>query len=168
MENELKKLIERLAERFPDKESALLPALCYLQNTYGCVSKEGMSTIAATLNVSEARVFSAASFYSMLNLKPEGKYIIQICTNVVCTLLTENPLLEYIYSSLGIREGEVTPDGLFSIKEVECIGACGNAPAMMINADRYENITFARVDGVLESIRMDEEQDLPAGRKGPE
>ncbi len=153
MEKKLKDTISRLSKRFPEKESALLPALCYLQNTYGSVSKEGMSTIAAILNVSEARVFSAASFYSMLNLKPEGKYIIQICANVVCTLLTENPLLEHISNSLGIRAGEITPDGLFSIKEVECIGACGNAPAMMINADRYENLTFEKVDEILESIR---------------
>ncbi len=159
MKDNLKNLIERLADRFTEKESALLPALCYLQNTYGSVSKEGMSMIADILDLSEARVFSAASFYSMLNLKPEGEYIIQVCTNVVCTLLTENPLLEYIYSSLGIREGEITPDGLFSIKEVECIGACGNAPAMMINSDRYEKLTFARVDEIIESIRIEEAED---------
>ena len=157
MNEELKQLIKRLAKRFPEKESALLPALCYLQDRDGYVSKEGMRSIAVILNVSEARVFSAASFYSMLNLEPEGKYIIQICTNVVCTLLTENPLLGYISNSLGIRKGEMTPDGLFSIKEVECLGACGYAPAMQINADRYENLTFERVDEIIDSIRMDEE-----------
>jgi NADH-quinone oxidoreductase subunit E len=154
MNDELKKLIERLAERFPEKESALLPTLCYLQDTYGYVSKEGMRSITIILNVSEARVFSTASFYSMLNFEPEGEYIIQICANVVCTLLTENPLLEHISNSLGICAGEITPDGLFSIKEVECIGACGNAPAMMINADLHENLTFEKVDEILESIRM--------------
>lgn len=156
MNDELKQLIERLAERFPKNESALLPALCYLQNRDGYVSGDGMRSIAVILNVPEARVFSAASFYSMLNLEPEGKYIIQICTNVVCTLLTEKPLLEYISNSLGIREGEITPDGLFSIKEVECIGACGYAPAMMINADRYENLTFERFDEIIDLIRKGE------------
>ena len=159
MKDDLKNIINRLAERFPERESVILPALCYLQNTYGYVSEEGMRSIAVTLRVSEARIFSAASFYSMLNLEPEGKYIIQICTNVVCSLLTENPLLEYISTSLGIRAGEVTLDGLFSIKEVECIGACGYAPAMMINEDRYENLTFEKVDVIIDSIRNREEKD---------
>ncbi|GBE41245.1 MAG TPA: NAD(P)H-dependent oxidoreductase subunit E [Nitrospirae bacterium] len=156
MKEELKDIINRLAERFPEKESALLPALCYLQNRDGYVSEEGMKSVAVILDLPEARVFSTASFYSMLNLKPEGKYIIQICTNVVCTLLTENPLLEYISNSLGIREGEVTPDGLFSIKEVECLGACGYAPAMHINEERYENLTFESVDEIIGSIRKSE------------
>ena len=159
MENELKNIIERLTERFPEKESVILPALTYLQNTYGHVSKEGMSMLAVILNVSEARVFSAASFYSMLNLEPEGKYIFQICTNVVCTLLTENPLLEYISNSLGIREGDVTPDGLFSLKGVECLGACGYAPAMQVNAEHYENVTFEMVDKIIDSIRKSEGRD---------
>ena len=153
MNDKLKNLIERLAGRFPERESAILPALCYLQNRDGYVSEEGMKSIAVILNMSEARVFSAASFYSMLNLAPEGKYIIQICTNVVCALLTENPLLEYISDSLGIRAGEITSDGLFSMKAVECIGACGYAPAMMINEDRYENLTFEKVNGIIDAIR---------------
>jgi len=145
-------------ERFPERGSALLPALCYLRDRDGYVSKEGMMSIAVILDLPDARVFSVASFYSMLNLEPEGKYIIQICTNLVCTLLTENPLLEYISNSLGIREGEVTPDGLFSIREVECLGACGYAPAMQINEERYENLTFEKVDEIIGSIRSSEGQ----------
>jgi NADH-quinone oxidoreductase E subunit len=156
MDKQLRDTIYRLAERFPEKSSALLPALCYLQNSDGYVSKEGMRSIAVILDLPEARVFSTASFYSMLNLEPEGKYIVQICTNVVCTLLTENPLLEYISNSLGIRAGEVTSDGLFSIKQVECLGACGYAPAIQINAERYENLTFEKVDEILDSIRKRE------------
>ena len=151
-DRELRDIINRLAERFPEKESVILPALCYLQNRDGYVSTGGMRSIAVIINVPEARVFSTASFYSMINLEPEGKYIIQICTNVVCTLLTENPLLAYVSNSLGISEGEATPDGLFSIKEVECLGACGYAPAMQINAERYENLTYERVDEIIASI----------------
>ena len=166
MDKTLKDIINRLAERFPEKESAILPALCYLQNTHGYVSEEGMRTLAVILRVSEARIFSAASFYSMLNLEPEGKYIIQICTNVVCTLLTENPLLEYISNSLGIRPGEVSSDGLFSIQKVECLGACGYAPAMDINNDRYENLTFEKLDEILGSIKKGEGRPAsPACRK---
>jgi NADH-quinone oxidoreductase E subunit len=153
MEKELKQLIERLAGKFPERESAILPALCYLRSRDGYVSKEGMKSVAVILNMPEARVFSVASFYSMLNLAPEGKYIIQICANVVCTLLAENPMFEYISDSLGIRAGEITSDGLFSMKEVECIGACGYAPAMMINEDRYENLTFEKVNGIIDAIR---------------
>lgn len=153
MHDDLKNVIERLAERFPHKESAILPALTSLQDSDGYVSEEGMRTVSAALKVPEAMVFSTASFYSMLNLRPEGKYIIRICTNVVCTLLTGNPLFEYISDSLGIREWEVTPDGLFSIQGVECLGACGSAPAMMINSDRYENVTYEMVDEILDSIQ---------------
>lgn len=153
MNEELKNIIEKLSERFPEKGSAVLPALCYLQNTEGYVSREGMETIAAVLGLPEAKVFSTAGFYSMLNLEPEGKYIIRICTNVVCTLLTENPLLEYVSQSLGIREGEVTPDGLFSIQTVECLGSCGSAPAMQINSEHYENVNYKMVDEIIDSIR---------------
>ena len=78
---------------------------------------------------------------------------------MVCTLLTENPLFEYISNSLGIRVGEVTPDGLFSIKEVECLGACGYAPAIQINADRYENLSLEKIDGIINSIRNREGKD---------
>lgn len=156
MKDDLKDLVDRLAERFPERDSVLLPALCYLQNRDGYVSEEGMKSVAALLGLPEAKVFSTASFYSMLNLRPEGKYVIQVCTNVVCTLLTDNPILEYISGLLGIREGEVTPDGLFSLKEVECLGACGYAPVMQINSERYENLTFERVSEIIGSIKKEE------------
>ena len=158
MKDNLKNVIQRLSAKFPEKESALLPALCYLQNTYGYVPEKGMKAVASILDLPEARVFSAASFYSLLNLAPEGKYVIRICANVVCTLLIENPLLEHISNSLGIRAGEVTPDGLFSIQEVECLGACGYAPAMQVNEEHYESLTFEKVDEIIGSIRNNEGQ----------
>jgi NADH-quinone oxidoreductase subunit E len=156
MDKEFRETVIRLMERFPEKESALLPALCMLQDRKGHVSEEGMRSVAAIFKVPEARVFSVASYYSMLRLRPEGKYIIQICSNIVCTILNEHPLFDHISGALGITDGETTPDGLFSIIEVECLGACGYAPTMLINSERYENVTPDMVDEVISSIRKRE------------
>jgi len=153
MNNDIVKSINELLVKFPDNESALLPVLLLLQNANGYVSGKDMEILSGMLNISQSRIYSTASFYSMLNLKPLGKYNIQVCTNVVCTLLTPNPLLEYITKCIGIKIGETTSDGLFSLVGVECIGACGNAPAMMINLDRYENVTFDDVDEIIGLIR---------------
>ena len=112
-----------------------------------------MEDLSEILNLPEARIFSTASFYSMLNLKPGGKYHIQVCTNVSCSLIEKETLFDYISKKLGIREGESTPDGLFSLEAVECLGACGYAPAMMINADHYENLDFNKADEIIDSIR---------------
>ncbi|GBD96190.1 NADH-quinone oxidoreductase subunit 2 [bacterium BMS3Abin06] len=140
-------------KKFPCRDSALVPSLCLIQKENGYISGSDMEDLSEILNLPEARIFSTASFYSMLNLKPGGKYHIQVCTNVSCSLIEKETLFDYISKKLGIREGESTPDGLFSLEAVECLGACGYAPAMMINADHYENLDFNKADEIIDSIR---------------
>jgi NADH-quinone oxidoreductase E subunit len=151
-----RKAIERFTKKFPCKESALLPSLSLIQKLNGYISVSDMEELAKILNLSKARVFSTASFYSMLSLKPRGKYHIQVCTNVICSLLDGEPLFDYISKKLGIKEGEVTSDGMFSLTAVQCPGSCGHAPAMNINMEHYENLNFEKVDKILNSIMKNE------------
>ena len=150
------KTIRRLMVKFPCSDSALMPSLCLIQKENGYVSEEDMQGLARLFGLSEARIFSVASFYTMLSMKPRGRYHIQVCTNVSCTILESETLFDYLSGRLGIREGETTPDGLFSIEAVECLGACGYAVAMMINMDHYENLDFEKAFALIESIREKE------------
>lgn len=152
IDKDIKEIIEGFVKKFPCRDSAVLPSLSLIQKKNGYVSEKDMEDLSRILGFSEARIFSAASFYSMLNLKPKGKYHIQICSNVSCSLTGEGPLLDYISGKLGIKEGDTTPDGLFSIEPVECLGSCGYAPAMIINSDHYENLSFERVDEIINVI----------------
>lgn len=156
MDDKAKRHIIKLVSRFPSKESALLPALALLQKKNGYIAEDDLVELSKIMNLSEARVFSTASFYSMLSLKKIGRYHIQVCMNVVCSLLNGSSLLSYISEKLGIREGEVTPDGLFSLASVECLGSCGYAPAVQINMEHYENISIEKMDGIIEAIKKKE------------
>ncbi|MBI5739333.1 MAG: NAD(P)H-dependent oxidoreductase subunit E [Nitrospirae bacterium] len=156
MDDKVKKLIIKLTHRFPKKESAVLPALAMIQKRSGRIIEDDMEEIARIMNLPEARVFSAASFYSMLSLKRIGKYHIQVCNNIVCSLLGSESLWDHISERLGITEGEITDDGLFSISSVECLGSCGYGPAMQINMDHYENMTVEKTDYIIDSIRRGE------------
>ena len=151
-----KKTIEGFIKKFPCGDSALVPSLCLIQKENGYISESDMERLSEILNLPEARIFSAASFYSMLRLSPGGKYHIQVCTNISCSILEKETLFDYISKKLSIRGGESTPEGLFSLEAVECLGACGYAPAMMINADYYENLDFNKVDAIIDSIRKHE------------
>jgi len=153
MDDKIKKLIIKLAHRFPRKESALLPALSLIQKRNGCITEDDLMEIADIMNIPQARVFSAASFYTMLSLKKIGKYHIQVCTNVICSLLNGESLIDYVSGKLGIKEGEVTPDGLFSIASVECLGSCGHAPAILINMTHYENMDLKKIDKIIDSLK---------------
>jgi NADH-quinone oxidoreductase subunit E len=155
MDGKTKRLIIKLMHRFPRKESALLPALSMIQKTKGHITGHDLEGIAKIMNIPEARVFSTASFYTMLSLKKIGKYHIQVCTNVVCSLLEGESLMNYISKKLGIHEGEITPDGLFSIASVECLGSCGYAPAIQINTDHYENMNSGKIDELIASLKKE-------------
>lgn len=156
MTEEVKETINRLIGRFPKKESALLPVLTLLQKRNGYISENDLKDISGILDVPEARIFSTASFYTMLRLKPAGKYHIQVCTNVVCVLLGSDAIFDYLSKKLNIHEGEITPDGLFSIVAVECLASCGNAPAMQINMEYHENLDTGKVDEIIDSIKRRE------------
>ncbi|MBI5408335.1 MAG: NAD(P)H-dependent oxidoreductase subunit E [Nitrospirae bacterium] len=151
-----RKTIERFIRKFPCRDSALVPSLSLIQRENGYVSEADMEELAKILRLSEARIFSVASFYTILSLKPIGKYHIQVCSNVVCSLLDGYPLVDYIAKILGIREGETTPDGMFSLASVECLGSCGYAPALQINMEHYENLTYERIEEIVEMLRSGE------------
>jgi NADH-quinone oxidoreductase subunit F len=148
---------ELLQNRYPVKRSALIPMMMYAQDEYGCVSDEMIAEIGRRLDLNNVQIEETLGYYSMLHRKPIGKHHVQICTNVACMLKGGYALLERAKKRLEIGHKETTADGVFSLEEVECIGACTGAPAMQVNYDFYENLTPIRFDRII--------QELDAGRR---
>jgi NADH-quinone oxidoreductase subunit E len=144
--------IRQAQARYPHPRSALMPALHIVQGELGWLPEEALVQVAGLLELTPAEVLSVASFYTMYNRRPVGKYLIQVCTNVSCSLLGAEHLLEHISRKLGIGVGETTPDGLFTLVEVECLGSCGTAPVMQVNERYYEQLTAAKVDAILDEL----------------
>jgi NADH-quinone oxidoreductase subunit F len=157
MSPELTARFERLQNAYPVKRSALIPMLMYAQDEFGFISNEVIAEIAARLELRTVQVEETLEYYSMLHRKPMGKHHVQVCTNVACMLRGGNELLDRAKKRLEIGHKEVTKDGVFSLEEVECIGACTGAPAMQINYDFYENLTPLTFDRLI--------QELDYGRK---
>lgn len=145
--------IERAAARYADRNSAIMPALWAAQQEFGHLSEEVIAAVAVAVGVPKAKAQGLATYHSLYWKKPVGKYVIMLCTNIACTLMGAETLLEHLEARLGIREGETTPDGMFTLQEVECIGSCGNAPAMVINETFYYDLTEAGIDKLLESLK---------------
>ena len=142
-----------LLTHYPIKRSALVPMLLYAQDAVGYVSNELVHEIASRLDLTDLEVRNVVSYYSMLHTRPIGKYNIQVCTNISCMLRGAEGIFEHISKRLGIGHKQDTPDGLFHLEEVECIGACCWSPAMQINYDFHENLTTEKVDRVLDQYR---------------
>jgi NADH-quinone oxidoreductase E subunit len=154
--------IETLKTRFPHPRSALLPALWIAQEENdGHLSREAMEEVARTMGLTPADVVSVASFYSMYNKTPVGKYLIEVCTNISCSLLGGDRLAHHCEERLGIQPGEVSEDGLFTIKHVECMAACGGAPAIQVNGLYFENMTPEKVDQLVADLRAGKELRQP-------
>src|ERR1700684_1929265 len=154
MSPDLTTRFERLQNAYPVKRSALIPMLMYAQDEFGYISDEVISEIAARLELRTVQVEETLEYYSMLHRKPMGKYHVQVCTNVACMLRGGNELLDRAKKRLEIGHKEVTKDGVFSLEEVECIGACTGAPAMQINYDFYENLTTERCTQLFEALEV--------------
>ncbi|HEV7511289.1 MAG TPA: NADH-quinone oxidoreductase subunit NuoF [Candidatus Acidoferrum sp.] len=152
MSPQLTARFERLQNAYPVRRSALIPMLMYAQDEFGYISDEVIAEIAARLELRTVQVQETLEYYSMLHRKPMGKYHVQVCTNVACMLRGGNELLDRAKKRLEIGHKEVTKDGVFSLEEVECIGACTGAPAMQINYDFYENLTPASFDGLIQEL----------------
>jgi NADH-quinone oxidoreductase subunit E len=135
---------------YPTKRSVLVPALLYAQDEVGYLSDEAIHEIARRLDLTELEVHNVISYYSMLTTQPRGKFNVQICTNIACMLRGADGLFEHCEKKLGVGQKGTTPDGLFSLEEVECIGACSWAPAAQVNYDFHENLTAEKMDRVLE------------------
>jgi NADH-quinone oxidoreductase E subunit len=147
-----KQELDRIFGRYATKQAALLPALYLAQREFGYVSVEAMEYVAGIVGVSPTRVYEVATFYTMYNKQPVGKYFVQVCTNICCALRGGMDLFAYLSKKLGITEGQTTKDGRFTLVKVECLGACGNAPMMQVNDDYYEDLTPAKVDELLKSM----------------
>jgi NADH-quinone oxidoreductase subunit F len=143
---------DSLQNRYPVKRSALIPMMMYAQDEYGCVSDEMIAEIARRLDLRTVQVEETLAYYSMLHRKPMGKHHVQICTNVACMLRGGTELLEQAKKRLEIGHKEVTTDGVFSLEEVECIGACTGAPAMQVNYDFYERLDALKFDRIIEEL----------------
>ena len=149
-----------LLSRYPVKRSALVPMLLYAQDEYGFLGQEVVAEIARRLGLTVLDVEGVISYYSMLRKKPAGRYHLQICTNISCMLRGANELFQHAQKKLGVGPGKTTPDGAFSLEEVECIGACSWAPALQANYNYYHEVTPERFDRLL--------AELEAGRAAPD
>ena len=145
--------LDALVEQYPVKRSALIPMLLYAQDEVGCLSAPVVSEVARRIGISEMDVRNVASYYSMLRFKPAGKYKIQVCTNICCMLRGGYDIYERFREELGVDAKGVTADGLFSLEEVECIGACSWAPAIQVNYDFHDELTPESIPGILDSYR---------------
>ena len=135
---------------YPTKRSVLVPTLLYAQDEVGYLSHDVIHEIALRLDLTELEVSNVISYYSMLTTKPRGKFNVQVCTNIACMLRGGEKILDHCEKKLGIGHKGTTPDGMFSLEEVECIGACSWAPAVQVNYDFHENLTVEKMDKVLD------------------
>ncbi len=141
--------IEKAAADFPHRRSALIPALRIVQESRGYVDREAMCDVAAAFALHPMEVEEVATFYTMINTRPVGEHLIQVCRSISCFIMGSNPLIRHLEQKLGITLGETTKDGKFSLVAVECLGSCGTAPVMQVNEDYHENLTPAKVDEIL-------------------
>ncbi len=144
-----KKKIEEIASRYASKEAALLPVLHLVQREAGFISQQEEKLVAELLDIQPIKVKEVVTFYTMFNQKQVGKYHVQVCSNLSCTLLGGESLIDHLKEKLGIAVGETTADQKFTLTTVECLGACEQAPCMMINFDYYGNLDKDKIDDIL-------------------
>jgi NADH-quinone oxidoreductase subunit E len=150
---EIKKhLAEKYFPRYPNKRAVLLPALHAVQHQYNWIPVQAMEEIAAFLEMSPAEVMDTATFYEEYWLKPKGEFLLQVCRSLSCEICDSRQLTDHLMKKLNVEEGETTADGRFTLVELECLGACGTAPVMLINDVLHENLTAERVDQLIEKL----------------
>ena len=154
----LKRKFDEVVARYPVKRSAIVPLLMFAQDEAGYVTDEAIEEIARRVGVRPIEVVEDIGYYSMLHRHPIGRYNFQVCTNISCMLRGGEEILHHCSKRLGIGHKQTTPDGMFSLEEVECLGACCGAPAMQINYDYYENLTPEEIDRLIDELK----------KKGPE
>jgi NADH-quinone oxidoreductase E subunit len=150
---ESRQKIESLKKVYETNQSALIPALHVAQGDQGWLSEETQREVAQLLGLTPQSVRQVVTFYTMFNQKPVGRYMIQVCRNLSCTLLGGQRLQKQIQDKLGLDDGETTQDGRFTYVSVECLGSCGTAPVLMVNDRYYENVTPQQVDRLLEELK---------------
>jgi len=148
--------IQALIKRYPGAKSALMPTLYMAQEDFGCLSMATQKMIAEVLGLKLMEVREVVTFYTMFKEQPHGKYLLEICTNVGCMLNGADDIFQHMKDTLGIGPGETTEDGLFSIAEVECAGACAGAPLLQVNNMFHERVTTSYIDDLIVKVRAGE------------
>lgn len=145
--------IDHWVQKFPadQKQSAVIPALMAIQNQDGHLTQDAIRAVAQYLEMPEIAVLEVATFYSMFELEPVGRNMIYLCTNISCMLCGSEKIEHYLQEKLGVGFNETTPDKKFTLKEVECLGACVGAPMMQVNQTYHENLTPEKIDAILEA-----------------
>ena len=147
------KRFQKLLPHYPNREAAMIPALHLALQQFGYVSRDVMAYVAERLEVPLSKVLAVASFYTMLNLEPVGRYHIQVCRTLSCALRGSEEILAHLEKRLGIKVGETTPDGKFTLSTVECLASCGTGPVVQINNDEYvESVTPEKIDAILDQL----------------
>jgi NADH-quinone oxidoreductase subunit E len=149
-------LVQRIIKRYPEgkQKSAILPVLHIAQAEFGgWLSSDTMDYVATILNIQSIEVYEVASFYSMFNLKPVGKCVIEVCRTGPCWLLGAEDIVKYMEKKLNIKEGQTTADGMFTLKAVECLASCGTAPMMQVGQKYHECLTIDKIDTILDDYR---------------
>ncbi|MDH4226722.1 MAG: NADH-quinone oxidoreductase subunit NuoE [Deltaproteobacteria bacterium] len=146
--------IDKIIAKYANKKSACMPAMQVVQAEKGHLTKEDMADIAAYLGIEPVDVHEVGAFYTMYNVeKPVGKYHVQVCRNISCSLLGAEHIVKHIEARLGIKTGQTTADKKFTLSTVECLGSCGTAPMMQVNDDFHENLTPGGVDEILNGLK---------------
>jgi NADH-quinone oxidoreductase subunit E len=148
----VRKKIDEIVARYPQKEAAILPLLHVIQQEFGSISPDSEKRVAEILEIKPIRVREVVTFYTMLNREPVGKYHIQVCSNLTCSLLGSEKLIDYLKEKLGIEPGQTTKDKKFTLSLVECLGACEQAPSMMVNFDYFGNLDKKKIDKILDGL----------------
>ncbi|MEN9445862.1 MAG: hypothetical protein RL728_374 [Bacteroidota bacterium] len=158
---EAMEVVKKIIKRYPEgrQKSALLPVLHVAQAEFdGWLSPEVMDYVASILEIKPIEVYEVASFYTMYNLQPVGKCLLEVCQTGPCMLNGADDLVTYLENKLNIKVGETTTDGMFTLKTVECLGSCGTAPMLQCGADYHENLTNEKADALIEKLRADDKR----------
>ncbi|NNM95252.1 MAG: NADH-quinone oxidoreductase subunit NuoE [Bacteroidia bacterium] len=156
-------LTRNIIKRYPEgkQKSALIPLLHVAQAEFGgWLSPEAMDYVASLLNILPVEVYEVATFYSMFNMKPVGKCVLEVCRTGPCWLLGAEDIVKFLEKKLGIKVGETTPDGMFTLKTVECLAACGTAPVMQVGETYHENLTSGKLEKILNEYRQNTKEPI--------
>lgn len=149
---ENKKKFDAVLTRYPQKQAAMLPSLWLAQEQNGWISPEVMEYVGGLLDVPPSKVYEAATFYTMFHKKPVGKYHFQVCHTLSCQLCGSEGVTAHLKKRLGIQIGETSPDGKYTLTEVECLGSCGTAPMLQLNDDYHEDLTEEKLDQLIDRL----------------
>lgn len=153
MQEDVRDQINAIASRYQTRRSAIMPALALVQETVDSLHGDVLKEVADILEVPEIWVFEVATFYEMFHTEAVGRYHIQLCTNVSCMLAQAEQLMRHLENRLQISRGDTTPDRMFTLTTVECLGSCNTAPVMMVNRDYHENLNEQRLDDLLDQMK---------------